>query len=121
MIGENFQAEFDVTLGEGGFDCGCLELLGEGQDGGVNVAVAGQLTAQPLHLQTLRDGLMLRSPLHDPAPTVSARNDADAWGRSLTLTAPRSQPRQPARSRPHQFGLCQSAGANRETLSDTSR
>jgi hypothetical protein len=44
-IGENLEAEFKVTLGEGGVDGGRLELLGEGQDGGVNVAVVRQLSA----------------------------------------------------------------------------
>jgi hypothetical protein len=55
-IGENLAAEFEVTLGEDGVDGGHPELLRERQDGGVNVAGARQLLAQPLYLPTLRDG-----------------------------------------------------------------
>ena len=47
-IGENVEAEFEVALGEDGIDGARPELLGEGQDGGVNVAVARHLPAQPL-------------------------------------------------------------------------
>jgi hypothetical protein len=51
-IGENFEAEFEVTLGEDGVDRGRLELLGEGKDGGVNVAGVRQLLAQPRRCAT---------------------------------------------------------------------